>query len=273
MGGQNTRPELDVPAEGTGPEHSSLGHPVPTAEQPAQQVERTDSDVVDATASLDEESKQTVLEQLGGLTGLVSSTLPVVVFVPANSMFGLAVGIWSALAVALGVLVWRLLRHNPIQPAISGFFGVGICAFIAYRTGDAKGYFLFGIYTSLLYGAVFLVSMLARWPLVGVAWGYLNGNGTMWRSHRRSVHSYDIATFAWALVFGARYLVQSQLYDADQTGWLAVARIGMGWPLTGVALLVTVWAVRRADRAIEEVNEPTEDRSTRRDVGQADRGA
>ncbi|WP_280439799.1 DUF3159 domain-containing protein, partial [Nocardia cyriacigeorgica] len=30
------------------------------------------------------------------------------------------------------------------------------------------------------------------------------------------------------------------------TGWLAFARIAMGWPLTAVALTVTVWAVRRA---------------------------
>ncbi len=52
-----------------------------------------------------------------------------------------------------------------------------------------------------------------------------------------AVRAYDVATAAWALVFGARYLVQSELYDADQTGWLAAARIGMGWPLTGLVLL------------------------------------
>ena len=213
----------------------------------------TDSD--DRTADVRE---KTVLEQMGGLTGLVSSTLPVIVFVPVNNYFGLAAAIWSALAVALGVMVWRLVQRVPIQPAISGFFGVGICAFIAYRTGDAKGYFLFGIYTSLAYAGVFIVSILARWPLVGVAWGYLNNKGTAWRSSRRAVRSYDVATFAWALVFAARYLVQSNLYDSDHTGWLAVARIGMGWPLTGVALLVTLWAVRRADRALLEEARPAD---------------
>ncbi|OZD59223.1 DUF3159 domain-containing protein [Rhodococcus sp. 06-1460-1B] len=193
----------------------------------------------------------TVLEQLGGVSGLVYSTLPVVVFVPFNSYFGLSVALWAALGVAAAVLVWRLVRRSPIQPAISGFFGVGICAFIAYRTGDAKGYFLFGIYTSLVYGGAFVLSVLARWPLVGVIWGYLNGKGTSWRRERSAVRYYDVATTAWASVFAARYIVQSQLYDSDQTGWLAVARIGMGWPLTGVALLVTLWAVRQADRALD----------------------
>ncbi|WP_230073539.1 DUF3159 domain-containing protein [Rhodococcoides fascians] len=193
----------------------------------------------------------TVLEQLGGVSGLVYSTLPVVVFVPFNSYFGLSVALWAALGVAAAVLVWRLVRRSPIQPAISGFFGVGICAFIAYRTGDAKGYFLFGIYTSLVYGGAFVLSVVARWPLVGVIWGYLNGKGTSWRRERSAVRYYDVATIAWASVFAARYIVQSQLYDSDQTGWLAVARIGMGWPLTGVALLVTLWAVRQADRALD----------------------
>ena len=193
----------------------------------------------------------TILEQLGGISGLVYSTLPIVVFVPVNGLFGLTAAIWAALGVAAAILVWRLVVRGTVQPAISGFVGVGICAFIAHRTGDAKGYFLFGIYTSLLYAAVFVVSILARWPLVGVLWGFLNGHGNAWRRSRTAVRAYDVATFAWAVVFGARYLVQSQLYDTDHTGWLAVARIGMGWPLTALVLVATVWAVRRADRAVE----------------------
>lgn len=198
------------------------------------------------------DSKQpSILDQLGGLSGLISSTLPILAFVPVNSVWGLASAIWSALGVAAAVLVWRLIRHTPVQPAISGFLGVGVCAFIAYRTGDAKGYFLFGILTSLVYGAVFVGSILVRWPLVGVIWGFLNGYGTAWRKSRGAVRAYDLATAAWALVFAARYVVQSQLYDSDRTGWLAVARIGMGWPLTAVVLLITLWAVRKADRLVE----------------------
>ncbi len=204
------------------------------------------------------QQQQSVLEQLGGISGLVYSTLPILVFVPANSIWNLKVAIWVALGVAAAVLVWRLVRHEPIQPAISGFLGVGVCAFIAHRTGDAKGYFLFGIFTSLAYGAVFLVSIVVRWPLVGVIWGFLNGHGNSWRSNRSAVRGYDLATAAWAVVFGARYLVQSHLYDTDQTGALAVARIAMGWPLAGLALLATVWAARHAERVTESADAPAE---------------
>lgn len=193
----------------------------------------------------------TILEQLGGISGLVYSTLPVLVFVPVNGFVGLTAAIWAALAVATAILVWRLVIRGTVQPAISGFLGVAVCAFIAHRTGSAKGYFLLGIYTSLLYAGVFVVSILARWPLVGVVWGFLNGHGNSWRRSKDAIRAYDVATAAWALVFGARYLVQSQLYDTDHTGWLAFTRIAMGWPLTALVLLVTVWAVRRADRDVD----------------------
>ena len=194
--------------------------------------------------------QQSVLEQLGGVSGLIYSSVPVLVFVPVNGVWGLGPAIAAALGVAIAILVWRLVRREPVQPAVSGFLGVAICAFIAYRTGDAKGYFLFGIYSSLAYGAVFALSILFRWPLVGVIWGFLNGHGNSWRTHPRAIRGYDVATAAWTVVFASRYVVQNHLYDSDQTGWLAFARIAMGWPLAALALGISVWAARRADRLV-----------------------
>lgn len=192
------------------------------------------------------ERQPTLLEQMGGISGLVYSTIPVLVFVLINSLFGLTPAIWSALGSAVAITVLRLVRKEPLQPAISGFFGVAIAAFIAYRTGSAKGFFLFGIWASLIYGGLFLASVLVRWPLVGVIWSFLNGHGMAWRSDRKALRAYTVATLTWVAVFGARFIVQRWLYDEDQTGWLAFARIAMGYPLTAIALLVTVWAVRVA---------------------------
>lgn len=209
--------------------------------------EATEREAREAVAEeREEEIEQTLLEQMGGVSGLIYSSLPVLVFVPINSLRGLTTAIWASLGVAAAILVWRLIRRDPIQPAISGFLGVGVCAFIAYRMGEAKGFFLFGIYASLVYGGAFLLSLVVRWPLAGVIWGVLNGHGTDWRQDRRAMRLYDIATAVWALVFGARYVVQNHLYDSNSTGLLAVARLAMGWPLTALAALVTFWAVRKA---------------------------
>ncbi|NQE93190.1 DUF3159 domain-containing protein [Nocardia terpenica] len=243
---------MPIPRNDDGAERATLADDERTAVLPVvppedyADTDRARAAAVDDEPGRAEELEQTLLEQLGGISGLIYSTLPVVVFVPANALWGLTGAIWAALAVAAAILVWRLVRRSPIQPAISGFLGVGVCALIAYRMGAAKGFFLFGIWASLLYGGVFLASLVVRWPLAGVIWGVLNGHGTEWRSDRRVLRLYDLATVVWVVVFGARFLVQQHFYESDSTGLLAIARIAMGWPLTAVALLVTVWAVRRA---------------------------
>nr|WP_245572572.1 DUF3159 domain-containing protein [Actinokineospora enzanensis] len=195
---------------------------------------------------------------MGGVSGLIYSSVPVLVFVLANAFWGLQAGIWCAVGSAVAITVLRVVRKEPLQPAISGFFGVAVAAFIAYQTGSAKGFFLFGIWTSLVYGGAFLVSILVRWPLVGVVWSALNGHGQGWRGDKQARLGYDLATGAFVLIFAARFVVQKWLYDADQTGWLAFARLAMGYPLFALALIVTVWAVRRAgqrQRALEEAEQ------------------
>jgi hypothetical protein len=134
---------------------------------------------------------------------------------------------------------------------VSGLVGVAVCVLIAYLLGESKGYFLLGIWTSLIWAAVFAVSMLIRRPVVGYLWSWLHGHDRQWRDVRRAVYAFDVATLTWVLVFGARFVVQRVLYDTNHTGWLVVARIGMGWPLAAVAALVTFLAIRAAQRAIE----------------------
>jgi uncharacterized protein DUF3159 len=201
-----------------------------------------------------EPGKQTkahaVLDQMGGISGLIYSSLPVVVFVPVSTAFGLMPAISAALGVATLILVWRLVRRESVQPAISGFFAVGVSALIAYLVGESKGYFLLGIWMSLFWAVVFALSILIRRPVVGYVWGWVNSHDRAWRGVRRAVVAFDVATFVWVLVFTSRFVVQQHLYDADQTGWLGVARIAMGWPLTAVAALVTYLAIRTAQRAV-----------------------
>jgi hypothetical protein len=192
-----------------------------------------------------------VMAQLGGLPGLIYSSLPVLVFVGTSRLLGLAAAVGAAIGTATLILLWRLIRRDSVQPAVSGLIGVAVCALIAYMLGQSKGYFLLGIWSSLFWAAVFGVSILIRRPVVGYIWSWFGGHDRAWRDLRRAVYAFDIATLTWVLVFTARFVVQRLLYESDHTGWLVVARIAMGWPLTAVAAVVTYLAIRVAQRAVE----------------------
>lgn len=194
----------------------------------------------------------TLLEQMGGLTGLVSATLPVLVLIPVNSFWGLGPALIAAVGVAVAITAWRILRKETLQPAISGLLGVALCAAIAWFSGSAKGYFLYGIWMSLILCVLAVASILFRWPAVGVIWKGINGEDMAWRQVPAARRAFAIATGGWAVVFLARFVIQNAIYNADHTTALGVTRIVMGWPLTGLVLILTVWMVKRANAAIEQ---------------------
>ncbi len=218
---------------------------------------RDDTDGPDDAAG---ERAPTLLEQMGGVSGVISSAVPVVVFVVVQAIFhGLLASIIAAVVSAVAVAVWRLVTGEKLQPAFSGLLGVAVCAVIAWRTGQAKGFFLLGIWTSLLYGGVFAISIVVRRPLVGLLWHLVNGDGQGWRRSARLRRGYDLATLAWVVVFGARFVVQRWLYDSAYADtWLGWVRLAMGVPLALLAAAVTVWAIRRATEEAKVEREDAE---------------
>jgi hypothetical protein len=211
------------------------------------------ADTVDgeATVAVDRTPAERVMEQLGGVTGLIYSAIPALLFVGTQRLLGLAAAAGAALGSATLILLWRVVRRESLQPAVSGLVGVAVCVLIAYLLGESKGYFLLGSWTSLLWASVFAASILIRRPVVGYIWSWLHGHDRGWRTVRRAVYAFDLATLTWVLVFAARFVVQRVLYDTNHEGWLVVARIAMGWPLAAAAALVTFLAIKSAQRALD----------------------
>lgn len=191
-----------------------------------------------------------VLDQLGGPSGVVYTTVPVVAFVTATAFVALPTAIGIAVGVGLGVTGLRLLRGERLMTALGGLFGVAAAGGVAAWTGSANDFFLIGIWAALAGAVVTLASLLVRRPLTGVVWNALHGGGHPWREDRPTLHAHDVATLAATAVFAARFAVKQWLYLADATGWLAFAKVAMGTPLTALALLVAVWAFRRSTKRL-----------------------
>jgi Protein of unknown function (DUF3159) len=202
-----------------------------------------------------EDYRRQLLDGLGGWSGTLVTAIPPVVFVLVNVGFGLGAAILAAVATALALTGYRLLRRQPIQQAMTGLLGVGIAALIAAWTGQARGYFLWGIWTSFAYAAAFLASLAVRRPLVGLAWEFLDPTPNLpasrpWHRCPPLLRAYLLATAAAGAIFLARGMVQLALFRHNATGWLAVARISMGYPLTVAALGFAFLVVRRARRQV-----------------------
>jgi hypothetical protein len=192
-------------------------------------------------------------DQLGGWRGLVESSVPVVVFVFVNIIADLNPALIASVGVALAIAALRLIQRRPVRHAVNGLFGVGVGAFIAWRTGDEKDFYLPGILYGIGYGLALLLSVLVRQPLVGWIWSVIVAGGKAeWRTDPKLIRLFSRLTVLWGVVWLAKVGVQAALYVADQDTALGVARLLLGYPPYLLLLAFTVWAVRRETRSAPE---------------------
>jgi hypothetical protein len=187
-----------------------------------------------------------VREQLGGLRGMVESSLPVLVFVIVNLATSLKPALWAAIASAVLVAAYRLVRRDSIRHAVNGLLAVGIAAFIASRTGRAADFYIINILRNAAGMLIFLVSAAIRRPLVGYAWRFIAEIPADWRERPRLVRTFTLLSLVWAVMFAIRAAVQIPLWIQNDADALGVVSIVLGWPLFGAALAATVYFGRRA---------------------------
>jgi hypothetical protein len=192
-----------------------------------------------------------IADQLGGVRGLVESSVPVAVFVVANIVWALRPAVILSVVVALGIAGWRLSRREPIRHAMNGLFGIALGAVIASFTGKAKDFHLPAILYTLGYAAALLASVAVRRPMVGWLWSVTFARGAQqWRTEPRLLRLFGRLTMLWAAVYVVKVAVLGTLYLANQDNALGIARLALGYPPYALLLLVTVYAVRRVRRTL-----------------------
>lgn len=193
-----------------------------------------------------------VWHAMGGWRGMAEAVVPGIVFIAVYTLtmdgstgdgdlawsLGLSVGIAAVFTIA------RLIARQPVKSAVSGLLAVAVAAAFALFTGEASNNFIPGFITNLLYGAAFLISALSGWSLIGLAVGFLMGEGTAWRRDKRKRRAFFWLAIAWAALFAARLLVQFPLYLADNVTALGTLKLVMGIPLFAPLLAVTYLVVR-----------------------------
>lgn len=195
----------------------------------------------------DEASESTVLSKaIGGWRGMIDSSLPSLVFLIVYLVrdHNLKDAVWAAVIAGGVIAIWRLFRRQSIQQVLAGFVGVAISAWIATKTGNAANFFLPGLLLNAAYALGLIVSVLVRWPIVGLAVGGATGDLTGWRDDPALRRVYNLSTWLFSGVFLLRLVVQLPLYFAGAVSALAIAKIVTGIPPYALAAWLTYRMVK-----------------------------
>lgn len=191
--------------------------------------------------------RKSLLAGMGGWLGVVETVLPSVLFGTSFALTGQAlVSVVLAGGTSVLFILYRLFTRKSASSAVIGALAVGFAAWLALREGgQAVDYFIPGFITNAVYGSVLLISILVRWPVIGILVEVLRGHDMSWRKNRKVLTIYSLVTAFWVGFFGLRLLVQLPLYFAGNTELLATARVAMGPPLYALVIVCT-WLMLRA---------------------------
>lgn len=192
---------------------------------------------VGAGTAVTETGRIDMLATVGGWRGLAESILPsavfLVAFITTGDLWG--AGIASVVMAAVFSVARLVQRQSPVQ-ALAGLAVVVLCVVVALNSGEARDYYLWGFVTNAAYVLALSASVLVRWPLLGLVFGMVRGEGLEWRHDAGRRRRYALATWLLVSALGLRLLVQVPLYLADQLTALGTARLVMGLPLYALAL-------------------------------------
>ncbi len=186
-----------------------------------------------------------LLTAIGGVRGLIESILPglgfLVIYTITHELLP------SVLApVALGVVfvVVRAVQRGPVPQAIAGLLGILLSALLALISGRTIDNFIPGIVINSVSALVLLVSLAARWPLIGIVVGLLTNEGSAWRADRAKRRVLTLTTWLWVLLFGIRLAVEVPLFLAGDVALLGALKLLLGVPFYAAMLWVTWLLVR-----------------------------
>lgn len=196
-----------------------------------------------------------VFEAIGGVRGVIEAIVPSLVFlVLFITTQDARISALVPGAIAIVLVIVRLVRRETVVSALSGVLGVGIAVLITLVTGRGVDYFLSGFVINIAWSVGLLVTILVGRPAIGLLIGVIEGDAKRWRRESRVRRMANWLTLMWLALFLLRLAVQLPMYLSEQVEALGVARIVMGVPLFAVIIVVTWFGIRKVRASSDEAS-------------------
>ena len=163
---------------------------------------------------------------------IVDSALSPAVFVGVNLAAGLKAGAFAALALAVVIMAFRLVRRQDVTYAVGGVIGTGIAVAIALKTGSTEGFFWPKVLTNAAIFLGLLASVLAKRPAIGFLLETVVQIPAGWWRHDRVRPALSEWTLVWAASAALKAIVYLVLIVNGRGGALLGVSVAFGYPLT-----------------------------------------
>ncbi|MGW1994658.1 DUF3159 domain-containing protein [Embleya sp. NPDC001921] len=206
------------------------------------------------------DSAASMIAAFGGVRGMIDMTVPGLVFVIA---YTISRSTWTSAmtagGVALAFAVVRIARRETLQHALGGFLGVAVAGWIAVKSGKAENFYAFGMLLSGGYALAYLISLLVRWPIIGVVLGPALGENFTWRQNPGRYAAYRKATWVWFVMFVLRIVIQIPIYWTGNVTALGIAKVALGVPPFLVVCYITWLIMSKAPPPVRVVDADDEE--------------
>jgi hypothetical protein len=182
---------------------------------------------------------KSLLASVGGIQGVIEASLPGFLYVFSFAIFhDVTISVTTVVIAVILLTIRHLLKRRPISGLIGSFIGIGLAIYLTLRPeGQAKDFYLPGFWQNSAYGIVLLLSVLIRYPVIGLLVGFVTNQGLSWRKDRRKMRFFNLVTLLWVGLFAVRLAVELPLYLVNDVVTLGFAKLVLGLPF----YLTMIW--------------------------------
>ena len=191
------------------------------------------------------QKSQSLFAAMGGWRTVAEIFASRVVFLIAYLLTG---HVWFSALTAVGAVVVfvvvRVWADRKYWQPLAALVMVGISAVLAGGTGQGINFYLPDIVRNVGAAVVLAVSMVVRWPFIGLLVGAARGERLGWRRDREKRRRYQLCTAVFLTKFTLAPVVMTPLYLAGQVVALGIAATLLGTPAIAVCVYFS-WRILR----------------------------
>lgn len=189
--------------------------------------------------------RESLRSLLGGGRAAIEATVPILAFVLGWIITGNNV-LWAsviAVSSAVVVLIIGLAQRQKLRGLLIGLLLTIVAAIVAVYMGDGRYFFLVRILSNCASVVIWAISIVIRWPFLGIILGAIVGTKARWRRDPVLLRAYSRASWIWAASYAFRVVVLMAVWDRTSVEVLGIVQALTSYPVLIACIVISGWVL------------------------------